>query len=115
MPKAQQQPVSGHDDSAYGGQKFDVEKTKLSEDPTAPELQLNRKGLGKAITFSALACMQLLPLQLLCLGIRGYLWPHQPSLLLAMCSRRTTLCFISAFLVHVMHSLTHSCAKSCFF
>lgn len=35
------------DDSAYGGQKFDVEKTnKVSDDDIAPELQLNRKGVG---------------------------------------------------------------------
>lgn len=43
MPK----PVlHGHDDSAYGGQKFDVEKSQFPEDAAAPELQLNRKGLG---------------------------------------------------------------------
>ncbi len=48
MPKSQQS--SGHDDSAYGGQKFDVEKNQFPEDTTAPELQLNRKGLGTTAT-----------------------------------------------------------------
>lgn len=43
MPKP---VVNGHDDSAYGGQKFDVEKSQFPEDAAAPELQLNRKGLG---------------------------------------------------------------------
>lgn len=43
------------DDSAYGGQKFDVEKTnKVTDGDIAPELQLNRKGVGKQM----LHCVQ---------------------------------------------------------
>ena len=37
---------STRDDSAYGGQKFDVEQAK-SFDDVAPEMQLNRKGVGE--------------------------------------------------------------------
>lgn len=45
---------STRDDSAYGGQKFDLEQAKVHEDELAPELQLNRKGVGKT-------CFTLLP------------------------------------------------------
>ena len=40
-----------HDDSACDGQHFDIERSKLSEDATVPETQLNRKGLGMALIF----------------------------------------------------------------
>ena len=38
---------STRDDSAYGGQKFDVERAKVDDADVAPEMQLNRKGVGK--------------------------------------------------------------------
>ena len=66
MPKPQRPVAEGHDDSAYGGQKFDVEKSQFPEDVAAPELQLNRKGLGVILpvaqTYSysySYRCMQL--------------------------------------------------------
>ena len=59
MPKTQGPVANGHDDSAYGGQKFDVEKSQFPEDTAAPELQLNRKGLGNTDPLSK-TCMQLL-------------------------------------------------------
>lgn len=49
MSEASTRPLTrstGHDDSAYGGQKFDVEQTKITDEDIAPELQLNRKGVG---------------------------------------------------------------------
>ena len=52
MPESHKGVVNGTDDSAYGGQKFDVEKSKLADDAAAPELQLNRKGLGKSLYLS---------------------------------------------------------------
>lgn len=61
MPKSHPPIVNGHDDSAYGGQKFDVEKSQFPEDTAAPELQLNRKGLGNIHPLNlSKACMQLL-------------------------------------------------------
>lgn len=66
MPKPRQPPGNGHDDSAYGGQKFDVEKSKISDDATAPELQLNRKGLGRCC-LPSYVCRWTVPLQLLML------------------------------------------------
>lgn len=67
MPKSQQS--SSHDDSAYGGQKFDVEKNQFPEEAAAPELQLNRKGLGMTSSPTLLGppcCYIYLIVQLLC-------------------------------------------------
>lgn len=49
MSEASTRPLTKdarHDDSAYGGNKFDVEQTKIVDPDLQPELQLNRKGVG---------------------------------------------------------------------